>query len=61
MPERGVTFRPWRGPGDASAVAVTAGTLDDRSDIKPTVEVWCEHRQPWVGLPGITTSLAREG
>ena len=41
--------------------AVKAGTLDDRSDVTPTVEVWCEHRQPWVALPGMTASLDREG
>ena len=40
--------------------AVKAGTLDDRSDVSPTVEVWCEHKQPWVQLPGMAVSLARE-
>ena len=41
-------------------VAVKAGTLDDRSEVRPTVEVWCEHRQPWVELPGMAASLDRE-
>ncbi len=41
-------------------LAVKAGTLDDRSDVTPTVEAWCEHRQPWALLPGMTASLARE-
>ena len=41
-------------------IAVKAGTLDDRSDVRPTVEVWCADRQPWVELPGMTTSLDRE-
>ncbi len=41
-------------------IAVKAGTLDDRSDVRPTVEVWCVDRQPWVELPGMTTSLDRE-
>jgi hypothetical protein len=41
-------------------VAVKAGTLDDKSDIRPTVEVWCIDRQPWVSLPGMATSLERE-
>ncbi len=41
-------------------VAVKAGTLDDTSDVTPTVEVWCERRQPWVQLPGMTVSLDRE-
>jgi hypothetical protein len=43
------------------AVAVKAGTLDDRSDVRPVVEVWCVDRQPWVELPGIAMSLDREG
>jgi hypothetical protein len=42
-------------------VAVKAGTLDDKSAIKPNVEVWCVDRQPWVDLPGMAVSLEREG
>jgi hypothetical protein len=41
-------------------VAVKAGTLDDRSDVRPNVEVWCVDRQPWVTLPGMVASLDRE-
>ena len=41
-------------------VAIKAGTLDDRSDVNPTVEVWCVDRQPWVSLPGMVVSLERE-
>lgn len=45
-------------------VAVKAGSLDDKSDIRPTVEVWCADRQPWVQLPhmvpDLTVSLERE-
>lgn len=41
-------------------VAVKAGTLDDRSTVSPTVEVWCVDRQPWVSLPGMAASLDRE-
>ncbi len=44
----------------AGVLAVKAGTLDDRSEVSPTVEVWCEHKQPWVELPGMVASLARE-
>ena len=44
----------------AGVLAVKAGTLDDRSGVTPTVEVWCDHKQPWVDLPGMTASLARE-
>ena len=41
-------------------IAVKAGTLDEKSGIMPTVEAWCEHRQPWVALPGMQVSLDRE-
>lgn len=41
-------------------VAVKAGTLDDRSEVSPSVEVWCVDRQPWVQLPGMAASLERE-
>jgi len=44
----------------AGVLAVKAGTLDDRSGVAPGVEVWCEHKQPWVQLPGMAVSLARE-
>ncbi|MET0325912.1 MAG: GFA family protein [Ilumatobacteraceae bacterium] len=44
----------------AGIVAVKAGTLDDKSDVHPTVEVWCADRQPWVALPGMDVSLERE-
>jgi hypothetical protein len=46
--------------GTDGIVAVKAGTLEDRSDVNPTVEAWCDHRQPWVDLPGMTVSLDRE-
>jgi len=46
--------------GTDGIVAVKAGTLDDKSDVKPTVEVWCVDRQPWVELPGMVASLDRE-
>ena len=44
----------------AGVVAVKAGTLDDKSAVLPTVEVWCVDRQPWVSLPGMAASLERE-
>ena len=31
-------------------VALKAGTLDDTSDIKPAVQIWCESQQKWVTL-----------
>ena len=44
----------------AGILAVKAGTLDDKSGVTPTVEVWCDHKQPWVELPGMAASLAKE-
>ena len=41
-------------------VAVKAGTLDDKSAVLPSVEVWCVDRQPWVSLPDMAVSLDRE-
>ena len=44
----------------AGIVAVKAGTLDDKSAVKPTIEAWCVDRQPWVSLPGMLKSMERE-
>jgi hypothetical protein len=44
----------------AGVIAIKAGTLDDKSALAPTVEVWCESKQPWVQLPGMAASLDRE-
>jgi hypothetical protein len=44
----------------AGVIAVKAGTLDDRSEVLPNVEVWCVDRQPWVSLDGMAVSLDRE-
>ena len=41
-------------------VAIKAGTLDDKSEVHPTVEVWCVDKQPWVSLPDMAVSLERE-
>ena len=41
-------------------VAVKVGTLDDTTDVKPMVEVWCTDKQPWVSLPDMAVSLDRE-
>lgn len=41
-------------------VAVKAGVLNDKSEVKPAVEVWCIDKQPWVQLPGMAVSLERE-
>ncbi len=44
----------------AGLIAVKAGTLDDKSAVAPNVEAWCEHKQPWVDLPGMAVSMDRE-
>ena len=44
----------------AGVIAVKAGTLDDKADVRPTVEAWCVDRQPWVTLPEMAVSLERE-
>jgi hypothetical protein len=44
----------------AGILAVKAGTLDDKSSVSPNTEAWCVDKQPWVSLPGMTTSLDRE-
>jgi hypothetical protein len=44
----------------AGVIAVKAGTLDDKTDVLPTVEAWCVDRQPWVSLPAMAVSLERE-
>lgn len=44
----------------AGIVAVKAGTLDEKTNVQPTVEAWCVDRQPWVSLPGMAVSMARE-
>jgi len=31
---------------------VMAGTLDDASWVKPTMEIYCSSAQPWVSLAG---------
>jgi hypothetical protein len=32
---------------------IKAGTLDDRSTIKPTMQIFCDAAQPWVELKGL--------
>lgn len=41
-------------------IAIKAGVLDDKSGVSPTLEIWCDDRQPWVNLPGMAVSLDRE-
>jgi hypothetical protein len=38
---------------------LNAGTLDDRSWVKPQSEVYCDSAQPWVRLGGALKRFAR--
>ena len=40
-------------------VFVKAGTLDDTSKLKPTMEIFCDSAQPWVGQKSETQKFAR--
>jgi hypothetical protein len=36
----------------ADTVMIPVGTLDDRSWVKPTMQIYCDSAQPWVNLVG---------
>jgi len=38
---------------------IKAGTLDDKSWLKPTMHLWCDSAQPWVEIPAGMTRFAR--
>jgi hypothetical protein len=38
---------------------IRSGSLDDPGWVKPTMEIMCEDRQPWVALGGELKSFAR--
>jgi len=38
---------------------VKAGTLDDVSGVKPQLDIWCDHAQPWVQLGADTQHVPR--
>ena len=41
------------------ASIIRAGTLDDTSWLKPTMEIYCDSKQPWVSLDSGLQSFAR--
>ena len=43
----------------AGAVILRAGTLDDTSWLKPTMEIYCDSKQPWVQLGGGLQSFGK--
>jgi hypothetical protein len=38
---------------------IPSGSLDDPSWVKPTMEIKCENKQPWVALGGELRSFAK--
>jgi len=44
----------------AGMIAVKAGTLDDTSEVQPTIQAWCVDKQPWVDLGDEMTDMERE-
>jgi hypothetical protein len=38
---------------------LSVGTLDDTSEVKPEVQLWCESAQPWVRVSDETRNFAR--
>jgi len=51
-----ITSEPAAMPG---ASIIRAGTLDDISWLKPTMEIYCDSKQPWVSLGSGLQSFAR--
>jgi hypothetical protein len=43
----------------ADVAWIKAGTLDDRSQLHPTLELWCETAQPWSRQPTQMQSFER--
>ena len=38
---------------------IKAGTLDDKSWLKPTMHLWCDSAQPWVEIPAGMQKFAK--
>ncbi len=38
---------------------IKAGTLDDTSWLRPTMEIWCETAQPWVAIDSSRVRMKR--
>jgi hypothetical protein len=45
---------------DSEAVTVKAGTLDDRSWLRPVGHIWTASAQSWVAIPGDTLNYERQ-
>ncbi|KAL4907081.1 hypothetical protein BDW74DRAFT_150193 [Aspergillus multicolor] len=44
----------------ANIISVTSGTMSDRSDCQPGLEVWCSNRRHWVSLQHQGEKLDRQ-
>lgn len=44
----------------ADVLLVKAGTLDDVSDLEPSVHYWAASRQPWLELPAGARTRGRQ-
>jgi len=42
-------------------IMIRAGTLDDATWLKPTMEIFCDSKMPWVSLGGGLQSFAKMG
>ncbi|HEV7157484.1 MAG TPA: GFA family protein [Caulobacteraceae bacterium] len=57
-PECGSTLMA-RPEAMAGVVMLTTGAMDDTSQFKPSMQIFCETAQPWVNLGGDMQSFAR--
>jgi hypothetical protein len=42
-------------------IMIRAGTLDDATWLKPTMEIFCDSKMPWVSLDGVLQSFPKMG
>ncbi len=45
--------------GRPGAAVLKAGTLDDPSSVKPSLQIWTRSAQPWVKLDGEMTAMEK--
>ncbi len=45
---------------ESGSISVKAGTLDDRSWLRPVGNLWTRSAQPWVAIPDDTVNYAQE-
>ena len=42
-----------------AVVFLKSGSLDDTSQVKPQMDIWCDHAQPWVAMDAARAQIAR--